>query len=44
MAMASDEQIKKAISERQASCVTYDVTHGKVGEVVVTPEMVAKRE
>jgi len=29
------------ISERQASCVTYHVTHGKVAETVVTPEMVA---
>lgn len=28
------------ISERQASCVTYHADHGKVGEIVVTPEMV----
>ena len=28
-------------SERQASCITYHTKHGKVGEVVVTPLMVA---
>jgi len=28
------------ISERQTSCITYHSTHGKVGEVVVTPEQV----
>jgi hypothetical protein len=29
------------ISERQASCITYHKEHGKVGEVVITPEAVA---
>lgn len=28
------------ISERQASCTSYHTRHGKVGEVVITPEMV----